>query len=304
MRKAFKDFAGFPVGDFDRLTAPAGESGDGRQGRPIEWNDPEPWPEAVNGAELLDELEAKVSHYAVMPEGGAEAVTLWALYTWVFRAFATSPYLMVTAPEREAGKTRVTELLSWMARRAKPASDASAAAIIRGIESDGPTLIFDEAQHFLKRRPEDPMRGILLAGFTKRFATVERCEGDAHEVRAFSTFAPKAMNGRKLAGMDDMLTSRSVVIPMTRANRRLPELRADRDPVGEDLRRQCARWAADNEAALPEADPDTSQDDMRPLPTVLSSAMDSYDRGPLRSILPLPRRHCSARPDGPADCSG
>ena len=256
-RAMLKAIDGVTIGDLDRMTAPAGENGDRGQGRPVTWDDPEEWPEPVNGAELLDELKAKVEHYAVLPEGGAEAVTLWALYTWVFRAFATSPYLMVTAPEREAGKTRVTELLSWMVRRAKPASDASAAAIIRGIENDGPTLIFDEAQHFLKRRPEDPMRGILLAGFNKRFATVERCEGDAHEVRAFSTFAPKAMNGRKLAGMDDMLTSRSVVIPMTRADRRLPELRADRDPVGEDLRRQCARWAADNEAALRDADPDT-----------------------------------------------
>ena len=175
----------FAAASSERSWGTAISNGDSRQGRPIQWNDPEPWPEAVNGAKLLDELKGKVSHYAVMPEGGAEAMTLWALYSWVFRAFATSPYLMVTAPEREAGKTRVTELLSWMARRAKPASDASAAAIIRGIESDGPTLIFDEAQHFLKRRPEDPMRGILLAGFTKRFATVERCEGDAHEVRAF-----------------------------------------------------------------------------------------------------------------------
>ena len=83
LRKAFKDFAGFPVRDFDRLTgAGSGENGDGGQGRPVEWDDPEPWPEPVDGAELLDALKAKVEHYAVMPEGGAEAVTLWALYTW------------------------------------------------------------------------------------------------------------------------------------------------------------------------------------------------------------------------------
>ena len=210
----------------------------------------------MDGAELLDGLKAKVECYASLPEGGSEAVALWALYTWVFRAFAVSPYLMVTAPEREAGKTRVTELLSWMVRRAKPASDASAAALYRIIERDGPTILFDEAQHFLERRPEDPMRGILLAGFTRRFASVDRCVGESSEVRAFSAFAPKVMNGRKLAGMDDMLTSRSVVIPMTRATRNLPGLRADRDPVGENLKRQCARWAADHEAALPDADPD------------------------------------------------
>ena len=247
------------IGDLERIVAPIGESGDGRQGRAVEWDDPEPWPEAVSGAAVLDSLKAKIEHYASLPEGGAEAVALWALYTWVFRAFAVSPYLMVTAPEREAGKTRVTEVVSWMVRRAKPASDASAAALYRIIERDGPTILFDEAQHFLKRRPEDPMRGILLAGFSRRLASVDRCVGESSEVHVFSTFAPKAMNGRKLAGMDDMLTSRSVVIPMTRATRNLPELRPDRDPVGEDLKRQCARWAADHEAALRDADPDVGR---------------------------------------------
>ena len=108
------------------------------------------------------------------------------------------------------------------------------------------------------KRPRDALRNhAIVESVTRRLATVDRCEGEGNEVRSFSTFAPKAMNGRKLAGMDDMLTSRSVVIPMTRARKLLPELRADRDPVGDDLKRQCAGWAADNEAALREADPDT-----------------------------------------------
>ena len=257
MRALLGEKAKVSVTALDAATAPANDAnGDGKQGRPVEWHDPEPWPERVDGAELLDGLVALLERYASLPAGGAVAVALWALYTWCFRAFAVAPNLMITAPERESGKTRVTELLSWMVPRAKPVSDASAAAIIRGIERDGPTLLFDEAQHFLNRRPDDPIRGILLAGFTKRFAMVERCEGDGHEVRVFSTFCPKAMNGRKLATIDDMLTSRSVVIPMMRAKKPLPELRADRDPVGEDVRRQCARWRDDHLSALREANPD------------------------------------------------
>ena len=248
------------ISALDQATAPTdGEHGDGGQGRPIEWNDPDPWPVPVDGAALLNALLALFERHASLPEGGAVAVALWALYAWCFRAFAVCPNLMLTAPERESGKTRVTEILSWTVPRAKPVSDASAAAIIRGIDRDAPTLLFDEAQHFLRRRPGDPVRGILLAGFTKRFATVERCEGDAHEVRAFSTFCPKALNGRNLTAIDDMLTSRSVVVPMMRATRPLPELRADRDPVGEDLRRQCARWRDDHLAELREADPDTGE---------------------------------------------
>ena len=236
----------------DRLTG----GGASLQGQPIEWQDPEPWPEPVDGAALLDEVAAIIRRYVQMPEGGAEAVVAWALYAWCFKAFGVCPNMMMTAPERESGKTRVTELLSWMVPRPKPVSDASAAAIIRGIERDRPTLLFDEAQHFLRRRPEDPIRGILLAGFTRRFATVERCEGEANEVRAFSTFTPKAMNGRKLAAVDDMLTSRSVVIPMTRARCRMPDLSVIHDPVGDDIRSMCARWRNDNKDALTRATPD------------------------------------------------
>ena len=226
------------------------------QGRQVEWPEIEPWPEEVDGAALLAELARLFRHYVSMPDGGVEAAALWALYTWVFEAFGVCPNLMATAPERESGKTRVTELLSWMVRRPKILSDASAAAIIRGIARDKPTLLFDEAQHFLRRRPDDPIRGILLASFAERQAKVERCVGDDHDTRLFSTFAPKAMNGRNLAAIDDMLTSRSVVIPMTRAGRRYPHLRADRDPVGEDIQRMCERWRDDHLSILPDAEPD------------------------------------------------
>ena len=228
----------------------------GAQGRPVEYDDPEPWPDPVDGAEVLNAYETLFDEYAVTPEGGAAAASVWALFGWVFRAFGVCPNLMISAPERGSGKTTLTGLLSWMVPRANPVSDASAAAIYRGIARDRPTLLFDEAQHFLKRRPEDPVRGILLASFTRRFAFVDRCEGEANEVRRFDVYAPKAMNGRNLVGIDDMLTSRSVVIPMTRSPRRLPELREDRDPVGAELRRKAARWRDDNMDRLQAADPD------------------------------------------------
>ena len=80
----------------------------------------------------------------------------------------------------------------------------------------------------------------------------------------------------------NMLTSRSIVLVMTRAPRRLPELRADRDPVGVELRQRCARWANDNAAVLCEADPDMgerigrSAQVWRPLFAVADAAGDDW----------------------------
>ena len=258
LRAKLKDETKVRVGELDKALDRADRDADqaGAQGRPVEYDDPDPWPDPVDGAEVLNAYETLFDEYAVTPEGGAAAASVWALFAWVFRAFGVCPNLMISAPERGSGKTTLTGLLSWMVPRANPVSDASAAAIYRGIARDRPTLLFDEAQHFLKRRPEDPVRGILLASFTRRFAFVDRCEGEANEVRRFDVYAPKAMNGRNLVGIDDMLTSRSVVIPMTRSPRRLPELREDRDPVGAELRRKAARWRDDNMDRLQAADPD------------------------------------------------
>ena len=245
------------IGDLEKAISRADFTGENLQGETVEYEEIEPWEERVDSTALLEEAVKIIEHYVDMPDGGAVAVAVWALYTWVFEVFEVTPYLIVTAPERESGKTLVTEIASYMVPRPKPVFDASAAAIYRGIAKDKPILLFDEAQQFLDRKTGNELvRGLLLSGYSKRFAFVERCEGDANEIRRFRTFTPKMMNGRNLVGMDDMLTSRSIVIPMTRTTKKMPILRGDKDPVGLDFRRKCLQLAFDNMELLNEADPE------------------------------------------------
>ena len=78
LRKAFKDLAGFPAGDFNRLAVAAGEAGtDGKQGRPIDWSDPEPWSEPVDGVVLLGEIADFIRRYVALPAEIADTVTLY-----------------------------------------------------------------------------------------------------------------------------------------------------------------------------------------------------------------------------------
>ena len=245
-----------PIRELDKAIRRVTGHSAGGQGRPLEFPQYEPWHESVNGAILLNELVKLINNYVVMPDGGPGAVAAWVLYAWTHEAFGVCPNLVITAPEREAGKTRLCDLLSWMVPRPLPVSDMSATAIFRAIEGNFPTLMIDEAQNFLSRRPDDPVRGILLASFTRRFAEVLRCVGELHEIQAFSTYSPKIMDGRNLVTKDDMLTSRSIVIPMTRTDKRLPDLPVTHDPVGHDLRSMCTRWRDDNKEALRRATPE------------------------------------------------
>src|SRR5207247_4814056 len=66
----------------DAALPPAGgvEEGAELQGHALTLRDPDPWPDPVDGAELLDEIAATFARFVVLPEGAADALALWTLH--------------------------------------------------------------------------------------------------------------------------------------------------------------------------------------------------------------------------------
>lgn len=218
-------------------------------------SDPEPWPEEVDGAGLLDELAETLRHYVVMPEGAPEAVALWIVYTHCFDAFDVSPYLYVRSPVKRCGKNRLEDVVGRWAARALSTASVTPASLFRTVEKVRPTLIVDEVDRFLRDNPE--LNGIVNAGHTRGSAGVLRCVGDEAEPRWFSVWCPKlfAGIGRQL----DTLEDRSIVIELQRKrpDEAVARLRQRDLSALEPLRRRCARWAADHFSEVQEADPPT-----------------------------------------------
>ena len=113
---------------------------------------------------------------------------------------------------------------------------------------------------------------MLNAGHTRRMAFTVRCDGEDHEPRQFSTWAPKAI--AMIGRLPDTLEDRAVVVPMRRRapGDDLERLRLHRLDELEPLRRKAARWTADNLEPLTVADPelpaglnDRAADNWRPL---------------------------------------
>lgn len=160
------------------------------QGRPLELPDPEPWPEPMNGAELLDAMVYDLCSYVIMTAYQAYAVVLWALHAFAVDIFAITPRLAITSPLPDCGKTTLLDWIGTVVPRKIEACNISPAAAFRTIEAAKPTLLIDEADTFLKDNPE--LKGILNSGH-RRGGHVIRVEGDAHEARMFATFCACAI---------------------------------------------------------------------------------------------------------------
>jgi putative DNA primase/helicase len=78
-RKQAAERLGCPVAILDKAVTAERASGGAvaRQGRPIELHEPEPWPEPVEGAALLDGLAAAIRRYVVLGAADPDAVALW-----------------------------------------------------------------------------------------------------------------------------------------------------------------------------------------------------------------------------------
>ena len=220
----------------------------------LELLDPEPWPEPVDGAQLLDEIAGTIRRFASLPDGGAEAAALLSLHAHAHDAFEVSPLLAITSPEKRCGKTTVLMLVSKFVPRPLPVANITSAALFRAVETYRPTLLIDEADSFLAGNEE--LRGIINSGHRRAMACVVRTVGDDHEPRLFSTWCPKAV--ALIGALPDTLEDRAVLIRMQRrrAGEGAEELRLDRLGALEPLRRRAARWAADNIDRLKTADPD------------------------------------------------
>jgi putative DNA primase/helicase len=271
------------VGQLDRLVRDA-QKARVTDDNPQHWA-VEPAGEAVDGIALLDDIKKVFACYIVLPKGASEALALWVLHAWTMDAGDVSPFLALVSPTKRCGKTNTLIVLYYLTPRSELASNISASALFRYIEEVQPTLLIDEADSFLKDNEE--MRGILNSGHTKTAAHVIRnveVNGE-HKPRRFSTWSPKAI--ATIQALADTLEDRAIVLQLQRKARtaNVDRLRRRDNDEFALLRRQAARWAADNFSKLTDPEPDIpvalndrAADNWRPLLAIADLAGGTWPR--------------------------
>ena len=77
----------------------------------------EPWPDPVDGAELVADLEAYFARFVHAPPKSLLAAALWSLWTYSFDLFDIAPLLVITSPTKRCGKTTLLKVIGSVAAR-------------------------------------------------------------------------------------------------------------------------------------------------------------------------------------------
>jgi putative DNA primase/helicase len=237
----------------DKLVAAARPKRDGDAGEPINLTARTPAESEVDGAALLTGIIEQLGTYIFLPHNEKLGIALWVIASYAFDAFFIFPRLRLKSATKGCGKSTVLDLLECLVNKPLIPSNATGPSLFRTIAAKRPTILLDEADRFVPKN--DDLISIINAGHKKN-GTVLRCVGDDQEVRAFSVWAPMAIAAiRSLAGT---IEHRAVVIDMHRRppGQKLNRFRADRPAKNlAELAAQAARWAADNQITLGNANP-------------------------------------------------
>ncbi|CAN5681894.1 hypothetical protein BH23CHL8_BH23CHL8_28820 [soil metagenome] len=255
--------------------------------------------DAVPLAEALGAGERLLRHYVVLARHEAYlAVTLWVAHTHFMDAADATPYLAIGSPEKQSGKTRLLELLRYLAHAAPGVLIMpTAATLYRSLDATpGATLLLDELDAVFRDRSDryEEVRAVINAGH-RRGATVPRSvpgPKNTWVVKQFEVFGPKALAG--IGRLPDTVVDRSISIRMVR-RKRTESVKRWRERVGRPeaeaivatLRASLAAMPPALTAEVPEALPDRAADAWEPLLAIADAAGGEWPGQARRAALVL-----------------
>lgn len=223
------------------------------------------WPLLEEGADLLEDLRDALLRYVIFPTpNAANAVTLWIAATHAQAAWEIATRLVITAPEKRCGKSRLLDIIEATAYKTLITVNISPAALVRSIGDEPPTLLLDESDTVFGKKAADnneDLRGILNAGHQRNRPYI-RWDVGTRTRETCPTFAMAALAG--IGDLPDTIMDRAVVIRMRRrgAGETVAPFRTRRDaPPLHDLRERLTKWVAAHIEELTDAAPDMPLED-------------------------------------------
>jgi len=154
-------------------------------------------------------------------------LTLWTIGTYFYTMFPAYPYMALNGP-KNSGKSTVMRVMQPLAFNMVTTSDPTGPSMFRLIHYTSCTVGIDEAERY--HNPKDPgmqqIRQLLNSGYKQGMPAI-RLIGEDMKPQAFDVYSPKILAA--IMGMEDILASRCIAIPMRRTDKKMPSFPPDFD---------------------------------------------------------------------------
>jgi hypothetical protein len=250
-------------------------------------------------AEALTGVEQFLRRFVVLARPEAlVAVVLWVAHTYAIEHAEATPYLAISSPEKQSGKTRLLECLTLLAHDCDGiVITPTASTIFRTLEATpAGTMLLDELDAVFRDHSDkyEEVRAVINAGH-RRGATVPRSVPGPKNtwiVKKFPVFGPKALAG--IGKLPDTVADRAIPILMLKRKRTEPveklrqrTARGEAAPVVAALVEALAAQPPALEAQIPAELPDRAGDAWEPLLAIADSAGGAWPARARRAAVIL-----------------
>jgi DNA primase len=187
--------------------------------------------EKVDAGQVFRDVHDLFTRYVDFRSPVESAIlTLWTIGTYFYTMFPAYPYLALNGP-KNSGKSTVMRVLQPLAFNMVTTSDPTGPSMFRLIHYTSCTVGIDEAESY--HNPKDPgmqqIRQLLNSGYKQGMPAI-RLIGEDMKPQAFDVYSPKILAA--IAGLEDILASRCIAIPMRRTDKKMPSFPPDFDGAG------------------------------------------------------------------------
>lgn len=184
--------------------------------------------ESVEPGDVFTTVHDLFTHYVDFRSPIESAIlSLWAIGTYFYTMFPAYPYLALNGP-KNSGKSTVMRVLQPLAFNMVTTSDPTGPSMFRLIHYTSCTVGIDEAERY--HNPKDPgmqqIRQLLNSGYKQGMPAI-RLIGEDMKPQAFDVYSPKILAA--IMGLEDILASRCIAIPMRRTDKQMPSFPPDFD---------------------------------------------------------------------------
>ena len=208
--------------------------------------------------EMFNAIRGVLKHVkfpAAMEDAYRGTLALWAIHTWTHKYQDSTPYILVTSPAAESGKSTALEVLATLAYAPVMEVGMTASNLV-DYANDGRTVMIDEADELGK---DKQFKAAINSGY-KQSGFITRKRGK-EQVR-YSTYSPKVIAGiaREKMPVEGATLTRCINIKLQRAlpgevkkfRPRHPETKATLAEITDWLR----TWADMNGAVIADSYPE------------------------------------------------